>query len=84
MDDYPQCPVCKSGELVTSPARGHRIQHVACPECDSTFAEEASMGDTIECSLKSMPGKLQASLDTKESLDYGNLLVASGRWKVVK
>lgn len=84
MNEYPQCPFCKTGELSTVPAEGAWLQHVICPECDSTFAEEASMGDTIECSLKSMPGKLQAVLDTKESLDYGNLLVASRRWKVVK
>lgn len=83
MEDFPQCPRCKA-ELMTVPAEGIQGQYIACPGCDSTFAEEASMGDTIECSLKSMPGKLQATLDTVDSLAYGNLLVASRRWKVVR
>jgi hypothetical protein len=84
MKDYPGCPKC-GHELATIPEDlPYSTQHVVCPGCDSTFPEKASLGDTIECQLRTMPNKLQASLDTEDALTYGNLLVASGRWKIVK
>jgi len=84
----PDCPRC-NGELATVPADlPYSEQHIKCMECDSTFPEKANLGDTIECDISTvMPDgvqKLQAILETEDALAYGNLLVASGRWKVVE
>lgn len=80
----PTCPRCGC-ELATVPnVSPSAVPYIMCLGCDSTFPEKASLGDVIECQLRTMPDKLQASLDTQDALDYGNLLVASGRWKVVE
>lgn len=84
MEDNPACLRCGC-ELITVPEDlPYNSQHVMCTGCNSTFPEKASLGDIVECQLRTMPNKLQASLDTEDAVAYGNLLVASGRWKVVK
>lgn len=84
MQGHPRCPECSHQLVTVTEVAPTQTPYIICTGCDSTFPEKASLGSVIECQLRTMPNKLQASLDTEDAVAYGNLLVASGRWKVVK
>lgn len=54
---------------------------------DSDYSSRyASVGDCIECDLKSYGyrKKLVVKLKTTEACAYGNYLIDSGRWRLVQ
>lgn len=69
-------PTCPERKIMKTNDVG---EHSASPTYSTPFA---SVGDVIFCSVQNpFPQTLRVVLSTPEACDYGNELIAAGRWR---